>query len=194
MAFRIDVGGKQIEDWIGDLKALQPQAKRALHRSVRKTTVWAARQAARDIAKRTRVPLKALTQGGSTGRGRRVRTRVPKNNDLYGSVWVGYNPFKAAYAGKLRQLRAGAAAGVHRFPGAFLAATRSGHVGVFRRATNARRRRAGNLWGITTLPIDDQTIDLQVSREVLEEIGRGARVRIRDAVFEELNYEVNVKR
>ena len=182
MSLQLDVDGHDIDAALESVRELGAQGERAAARTVRKTTVWAASQAAHDIAKRSRVPLRALTKGGSTGRGKRVRSRLPVKGELSGSVWIGYDPIKAAYAGKLRQLTVGAAAGVHRFPGAFVATLRSGHQSVLRRVTQARA------------PVSEEVVQLQVAQEVMQDIQSRGVTRLRDVLFDELNYEVNVKK
>jgi hypothetical protein len=66
-----------------------------------------------------------------------------------GLVWLGYNPLKAAYCGRLTQDARGAFAGQFYFAGAFVATMKSGHKGVYKRAGKSR------------LPIVEQTVTVR---------------------------------
>ena len=60
------------------------------------------------------------------------KTRVfNKARDDQGSVWLGENPVKAEFAGKMQQEHGRASAGKYFFPHGFVATFRNGHTGIF---------------------------------------------------------------
>lgn len=163
--------------------ATEGQVKRASSRSIKKVTGWAGSQVARGIAAEDAVPLRALTSGaGRTGRmHKRVWVRKPKGNGTSGSVWLGHNPVKAAYLGRLSQQKLGAKAGRHFFLGGFIATMRSGHRSVFMRDTRAR------------LPITEETLELESAQRVVDRVSGQVPQRLTTMLRQELNYEVNVR-
>lgn len=189
MGISLNIASDNIDDIVRQLEQMAPAARRALVRTVRRVTQSAGTQAARDIAKRSRIPVKALTVGGASGRGKRIFTRVPPPGDPRGdratdpsaSIWVGYNPMQSAYIGALRQLKRGARAGRHYFEGSFLATMQSGHRGVFYRTDDSR------------LPIEEEAVPITVSEDVMRKIEQQARSRLRSVLISELNYELNVR-
>jgi hypothetical protein len=159
----VHVEAQGLEAAIAAVEASDAQIRRAGRRALVQATRFAASQAARAIARRHRVPLKALTQGGSTGRGRRVIAHPPTDQRPDGRVWVGIDPVLAAYVGSPRQTAAGARSGRHFFERAFVATMLSGHRGVYRRDVSHRRYRRvprPNVWGSSQLPLKEQTVPL----------------------------------
>lgn len=190
MPVAIDFRNTDFETLIKELQEIGPVTARVLVRAVRKVTRSASSQAARDVAQRSRVPARALTKGGSGGKGRRIYTRLPTakpirgdvDRDTSASIWLGHNPIPASRLGAMRQQRSGARAGRHTFYGAFLASMPSGYVSIFKR--RGKRR----------LPIDEQAAPLEVAEAVMREIERTNRGRLRAVLLQEFNYELNVKR
>jgi len=169
---------------LAEIAGLGAAGQRAASRTVRKVTRWASGRIARDIARSSRVPLRALTKGGSTGRGKRIRARLPRQGEMSGSVWVGWSPIKATYVGRLSQNRrpgGGARAGQHRFPGSFVATMRSGHRGVFTRSVESR------------LPIEEEGVELLEAEAAVRRAKDEMGLRIQNVLRQELNYELNVK-
>lgn len=185
MGIALDLVTDNIDDIVAKLEQMAPAARRALVRTVRRVTQSAGTQAARDIARRSGVPVRALTQGGR-GRGQRVFTRVPPANartadQIGGSVWVGYNPIAASRVGRLRQDEKGAWARRYYFEDGFLATMRSGYRSIFTRVGGDR------------LPIEEGKVALTVAEPAMRDIERTSRARLRDVLISELNYELNVR-
>lgn len=180
MPIKIDIIGGDLEQVVRDIEAQSPAARRALIRAVRRVTRSASSQAARDVAKRSKVPVRALRESS------RVFTRLPANtqrDQVSGSVWLGQLPLPARYIGALSQTPTGARAGRYRFEGAFVAQMKksSGLRSVFRRVRKSR------------LPIRQEAVDLTVVEPVMRQIERASRARLRDVLIRELNFELNVK-
>jgi plasmid stabilization system protein ParE len=178
MPIKIDIIGGDLEQVVRDIEAQSPAARRALIRAVRRVTRSASSQAARDVAKRSKVPVRALRESS------RVFTRLPANTQrdkVSGSVWLGQLPLPARYIGALSQTPTGARAGRYRFEGAFVAQMRSGLRSVFRRVRKSR------------LPIKQEAVALTVAEPVMRQIERASRARLRDVLIRELNFELNVK-
>lgn len=68
----------------------------------------------------------------STANLRGVRTRRNYQAGL-GSIWIGFNPIKAAYLGRLSQGIGFAKAGKHRFDKGFIRTFQSGHTTIVKR-------------------------------------------------------------
>ena len=180
----LSVSVEGLDETIDSFDALDAQIDRASNRAKNKVAKWAARQVARAIAADDQVPLRSLYK--NQGRTHRHKKRVQflladRGRSGYAAVWVGYNPIKAAYIGKLRQQRRGARAGKHFYEGGFLATMRSGHQSVFKRHGKAR------------LPIDEQYAPLASAERNVNEVARRIPLRLSDVLEQELNYEVNVR-
>lgn len=176
----ITVKGGGLFEAITALESVEPPVRRAVTRTVRKVTNSITKVIASEIAKGSRVPVKALTKGGSTGRGRRVVSYF-RDDGLTGAVWVGYNPIKAGYVGTPVQQVRGARVGRHTFPGAFDATMRSGHRSIFVRTGKGR------------LPLEEKLVSIDIAPGVVAEAQAQARTRLSDVLLQELNYEINVK-
>jgi hypothetical protein len=153
---------------VRELSAFPEQAERAEARAARKTVKWAETQLRRAIAKEHEIPLKSI----------RKARRVQSKNKL---VWLGYNPVKAGYAGKLEQMEVGAMAGAYYFEGGFVATLRSGHASIFKRRGRAR------------LPIDEQKVALVKAEAIAEREAERIESRFFETLRRELNYEINVR-
>lgn len=79
---------------------------------------------------------------------------LKKVSDQRGIVWLGFNPVKAKYAGKLSQEPGGAMAGQYYWPGGFVAKMKSGHLSIFKRQ------------GAKRLPLIEQTVELPYAEEI----------------------------
>ncbi|MFH1493744.1 MAG: phage tail protein [Pseudomonadota bacterium] len=158
--------------------AMPAQAERATKRALTLTAKWIDTQGSRAIAKASGVPLKALKRGKGVGR---VRIKSPSASALRASVWFGLMPVKAAYVGKLSQLKKGARAGKHVFPGGFVGRMPSGHIGIYLRKGKAR------------LPIVEQSVKLEQAQTILEGVASEAGDVLQQKMAHELNYEMNVR-
>lgn len=181
MTIAIDIQTDGVRDLFDDLRDLGPAFERALNRTVRKVTRTVASRAGRAVAKQNRVPVRALTKGGSSGRGKRVYQRAPKRGSAAGSVWVGFNPIGAGYVGRPVQTRAGARVKGRQFPGAFVATMKSGHRSIWSRV-NAQR-----------LPISEERVELEQVEQILDKVAREGGERLRQVLLAEINYELNVR-
>lgn len=108
----------------------------------------------------------------------RVRKRV---NSTEGSVWLGYNPVKAGYAGKLRQDDGGAWAGRYYFVGGIVATMRSGHSSIFKRGIGKRGRDT----------LIEQTVDLPQADAIAAQVAALARVELQRRYNEKLQALLN---
>lgn len=159
---------KGVDAVVRELNAFPEQAERAEERATRKTVKWAESQLRRAIAKEHDIPFKSI----------REARRVQSKNKL---IWLGYNPVKAGYAGKLKQLEGGAMAGAYYFEGGFMATLRSGHTSIFKRRGRAR------------LPIDEQKVELVKAEAIAEREAKKIESRFFQILRQELNYEMNVR-
>lgn len=164
----------------GALSATPEKVRKAEVRALKKIGQYAGSQVARGIAAAERIPLRTLTRGRA-GKAGRLRVRVPETTAaLKAQVWIGTNPVKASYLGKPRQTKAGARAGQHAFPGAFVATMKSGHVGIFKRAHGSRK-------------LDEQVIRLQSAQSVVDKVLGPLPERHYALLMQELNYELRVR-
>ena len=98
--------------------ATEKIAEQALLQSLKRTQRWLRTQVQREIAKATKLPVKAVRA--------RVRLRVPTKGNLEARIWIGLNPVSPSRAGKPRgarpgkPARSGVVAGKYRFPQAFI--------------------------------------------------------------------------
>jgi hypothetical protein len=197
-----------------EFEAKPAQIERAALRAIRKVTTYGGKLVAKELAAARGLPLSALTARGNAGR--RVRYRLAARagrggktsnaragsflgvnadtGNTQGVIWIGRNPIKAAYLGTPKQERAGARAGKHFFERAFVRALRSGHVGVFRLASNPTYRSKGRPadWS-PNLPIDSVTVELTEARAIAERVAALIPQRLSELLRQELNYEVNVR-
>lgn len=163
------------------LAAKPAQVERAERRAVNKTLKWAGGFVARTLSHINRIPLKTLTRGGGTSQGVRVRFNLAKGFENSGSAWIGSNPVKASYVGKLRQLKKGARAGRHFFERAFVASMSTGHVGIFKRRGQSR------------LGIVEQVVPITAAEQATAAAQRFIPGRLTRILSQEINFEVNVR-
>jgi hypothetical protein len=109
----------------------------------------------------------------------RVRKRV---NSTGGNVWLGYNPVKAGYAGKLRQEDGGAWAGPYYFAGGIVATMRSGHSSIFKRGIGKRLGRQ---------TLIEQTVELPQADSIAAQVEILARVELQRRYNEKLQALLN---
>lgn len=177
----LDLNDRQFRETLTWLAAKPEQVERAERRAVSKTLKWAGRFVATTLSHQNRVPLKALTKGGASGSGKRIRFHLPRGFENEGSVWIGTQPVKASYVGKVRQLKKGARSGAHFFERAFVASMKSGHAGIFKRLGKSR------------LPIREQSIKLNQAGNAVKAAQRFIPTRLTKLLAQEINYEVNVR-
>jgi hypothetical protein len=200
------VDSGDIEKTIRALQKMSPAARRAANRTIRKTTTFARNRSSSLLAASADVSVRNLR----SGKGRRFFVRNPAKQGAVqeGSVWIGYNPVLASYVGAIPQWRRGLTPRVrsHRFRGDFVATMPSGKRSIFTRSVfpdKKRRKALGrrearplsvNKWGVTSLPIDEQRVELReaeaIARQVESEIGP----KLRGILAQELNYEFRVLR
>lgn len=112
------------------------------NRAARSTVLRMAQRVEKGIEQRIATEL-ALPKAGIG----RYRVKSKRKGNV-GLVWAGYNPVKAAYAGRLRQHDWGASAGQYLFPGGFIATMPSRHRGIFKRKSDR------------SLPIQEMTVSM----------------------------------
>jgi hypothetical protein len=164
---------------LGSIAAAPKQIDTASRRAISKVVDYSATHVGRELAALEQVPVNTLMRGGSSRRGQRIYKSKPYGGKHAGSVWVGYNPIRAAYLGRLAQLRAGARAGKHFFHKSFLATMPSGHQSVFIRM------------GKNSLPIREQSHPLTGAQHVVDSVQQRAHQRLIDILQHELEYEVS---
>lgn len=172
---------------LADFVAKPGQIARASRRAVQKVTRSVGGVLARELAREHKLPLSIF--GAGAGRGRRVRFSrgssvtdpIKTGQAAVGTIWIGHRPIKASHLGTPRQTRTGARAGKHLFERAFVATTASGHTTVFKRTGRSR------------LPIEEQTVSLDKSGDIIDRIAATIPARLADLLRQELNYEVNVR-
>jgi len=194
---KFDVSFDGLDDTLLTLQAMPRQIETASRRAVATVTRQTNREVLREMAAAADVPQKLLRSR------RRVIQRLParrQGNRPRGSVWAGTQPLPAGYLvtnaqrrnlllGK--QTRGGARAGKHFFPGAFWAEVRgeaayirrgrTAHVGIFKRRERAR------------LPIDEQTVSLEIPPGARARIEGGVPQRLTKALRHEIRFEVLVR-
>jgi hypothetical protein len=169
ISLHVELSG--LEDVMRDIEAMPAQIDRAMKRTIRKGTQYAAGQVIRGLATANNIPQRIL-------RNRRVKTRI---GDELGSVWIGHNPVAVSYLGTPRQTKSGAKVGARAFPGAFVATMPTGHTGVFRRRGQSR------------LPIQEVMQPLDKAGQVADEVVNRLPDRLRTILLQELNFEANVR-
>jgi hypothetical protein len=177
-----DLLSLQLDEYQGLLASIAATPKQidtASRRAISKLVDYSATHIGRELAAQERVPVSTLMRGGSARRGQRIYKSKPYGGKNAGSVWVGYNPIRAAYLGRLAQQRAGAKAGQHFFPRSFVATMPSGHRSVFIRQ------------GKTALPIREQSHSLTGAQLIVDSVQSRAHQRLIDILRHELEYEVN---
>jgi hypothetical protein len=149
----IDDGVSQILD------ALPKTIFRAQRSAVGSTTTWAKKQLQTRMAVKTHIPKKAYTA---------IRVKAKRNKET-GVVWIGLDPIKARYAGRVRPDIGGrgAWAGEYYFAGAFAATMPGGLTSVYKRQGRAR------------FPIVEQTVNIKVGFEVADVLAREAQQELR---------------
>ncbi len=149
-----------IEDNVGTVLAALPKTIfRAQRSAVSGTTTWAKKELQTRMATRTKIPKKAFSA---------IRVKAKRNNET-GTVWIGLDPIKARYAGRVRADigGGGALAGEYYFERGFVAKMKSGSESVFKRKGRAR------------LPIVEQTVNIKVGFEVADVLARDAQQELR---------------
>ncbi len=92
----------------------------------------------------------------------------------HGFVFLGFNPVKAGYAGKLTQESGGASAGQYYWAGGFIATMRSGHASIFKRKGGRR------------LPLAEQVVSLPQAESIAEQVADEAAVELQRRYMEKL--------
>jgi len=165
------------------LRVLPAQINRAQRRAITKTLRWGGSFIGRTVAIQTGIPLKLITKGSGKREATRLRYDFPKRRETSGSVWIGANPVKASYVGKLlqREDERGARAGKFYFDRAFIARLKSGHIGIFKRVGKKR------------LPIKEEAVNLQGVTPTVTAVQRFIPARYDKTFDQEFNFEVNVR-
>lgn len=177
----------------GGLDSLGRSGRLALGRAVKKVTAFAYREAISRVSTAAGIPRRALTHHG---RSKRIHASQSKSSSQFsptGLVWIGYNPISVSKLGKIKQAGDGTRVGKRIFPGSFIATMPSGFISSFHRAKNARIRPSTNMWGITSLPIEEDKVNIDGAVNAAKQIEFIARIRLKQLVAQELNYELNVK-
>jgi hypothetical protein len=114
-------------DTIAALSGITRDVQRAERSAIGTTTTWAKKQMQSRMIELTNMPGRVFK-----------RFRVSSRTRLQaGTVFLGLNPIKSAYLGKLTQETAGSWAGDYYFEGAFVQKMKSGHTSIFKKKGTA---------------------------------------------------------
>lgn len=183
----ISVTAENIDQVLRALSGTEKQIDRARKRAIRKTAQGIRTDMIRALAKEHDMPTKAFKPG--KGNNSRYRGRVAKNikniNKAY--VWVGHDPIKSGYIGRLRNAKrkGGAFARRYFFQGGFIAKMNSGHQGIFERdpVKKMRTKDKAAIFETEVALINTDAIARRVSSSRGEFFEKTLR--------QELNYEIN---
>ena len=92
----------------------------------------------------------------------------------HGFIFLGFNPVKAGYAGKLSQEPGGASAGQYYWAGGFVATMRSGHASIFKRKGGRR------------LPLAEQEVLIPQAESIAEQVADEAAAELQRRYLEKL--------
>ena len=152
----------------GDAEEALKEMTRAI-RNTKNQAITATMRSAREDLK-AKMPIKADVKATIF---KRFRIKTKRFRDS-GVVWMGLNEVKSGYVGKLEQIESGAFAGKYFFKGGFVAEMASGHKGVFTRIGNQR------------LPIQEETVNLNIGFEVSQDVARQAERELKQRVVDGL--------
>jgi hypothetical protein len=99
---------------------------------------------------------------------------VKRSSDSRGVIFLGMNPVKAAFAGKLTQEPGGASAGQYYWAGGFVATMRSGHVSIFKRKGSQR------------LPLVEQVVELPQAEAIAGQVADETAAELQRRYLEKL--------
>jgi hypothetical protein len=139
------------------LDALPQTIFRAQRSAIGTTTTWAKKTMQTRLIAKTGIAARVF---------RNFRVKSRRDRDT-GIVWIGFNPVKASYVGKLKQDNGGAWAGQYYFKGGFVTTLRSGHTGIFKKSGRSR------------LPIAEQTVVLKAGFAIAEAVAHEAQIELR---------------
>ena len=158
---KIDLDQKNLQ---GFLNAAPRTIFNAQRSAIRTTTTFADRLLKARMAVATGLPRSVFNQF-------RIFTKA---GDSHGTVFLGFNPVKAAYAGKLSQQAGGAMAGQYYWAGGFVATMRSGHASIFKRKGGRR------------LPLVEQVVSLPQAEAITEQVANEAANELQQRYLEKL--------
>lgn len=162
MIASLQLDTRQVENMVN---AMPQQIFQASLFAVNKTAAFAQKRLQGEMATRADIPKTVW---------RRYRTAKRFNRSVAtGTVWLGLNQIKAAYAGKMRQDAHGAWSGKRYFDGGFIATMKSGHTGIFKR-TGVRGLRGGKWW----TQIEEQSVDVNLGFQVANEVATAASAEL----------------
>jgi len=185
-----------VDDALAEIAALTPAARRAATRAQNKLAKWVGVHAARAIAQANQLPVKVIRDRVRLTRAKAGKPGKPGSGsvDQGSTVWIGTLTIPASKAGRVRQTRAGAAAGRHIYPDFFVATMPGGYTSVY------QRHGAGQRWSKDrprtsgpNLPIKESSITLEELEETRADLLRDGEDRYRALLVQELNFELNVK-
>jgi hypothetical protein len=157
----IELDASQLERFLATAPRVIFNARRS---AIRTTTTFADKELKRRMALATGLPGKVFKN-----------FRVQKKSfDDEGRVWLGMNPVKAKYAGKLTEVGTGATAGAYYFEGGFIAKMHTGHESIFKRV------------GADRFPIIEQKIELPMARAILEQVAGLSQLELQRRYLEKL--------
>lgn len=119
MSDMIFISAKGLEKIGEDFGATQKQIAPAMRTAVSRVTKWAGNEAARRIAKATKVTGKVIKG--------RMRVEIMSKDGVLGRVWAGLRNISLKDL-KPRQTKSGVTAGPAKRPGAFISKKLGGHV------------------------------------------------------------------
>lgn len=150
--FRVSLDDSAFQRFTTDFPRAVYNATRSAHRS---TATFIKKEIENTLSEKYEIPLKTLKKYRVTS----------KQRDFFSAVTTGWNPIPAkssadnSFIGKLAQEHGGAWAGAYYFEKGFIATLRSGRTAIFKRVGNTR------------LPIKTQTININESPNVVNEMG-----------------------
>lgn len=152
-AINVTVDSAEVQRW---LEAAPKRIFRARNSAIRTTATFARRELQRRVTAATGLPSRVFKVF-------RINRRDAIGRSI---VWLGGNPVKAAFAGKLQEEPSGASAGEFFFEGAFVATMRSGHTSIFKRKGSKR------------LPIVEQVVELPMVKAIAKEVADLSQIEL----------------
>lgn len=108
------------------------------------------------------------------------------HSNYLGIVFLGYNPIKAAYVGKLSEIGAGAMAGQYYFEHGFIATMSSGHRSIFKREGAKTFRIVRNGKEHFVQHIFEQKVNLPQAEAITEQVANEAANELQRRYLEKL--------
>lgn len=142
----VQIDARDIDRVIAELRATEPQVRRALGSTLRKMAAWVKARSVKGLSKELEVQQKLIRR-----RLRTIKAKPITNGGVEVRVWFGLDPISLIYLGARKSGR-GVKAGARFVEGGFIAEAKGGRQ-VFKRKGRAR------------LPIEKQTAKINAKAE-----------------------------